>query len=1068
MSIATPLAAEPALDPLVQAFCSLQGAEVFHAISHRHQIWEFDPFDVRSIHANARDLFESLLQRCTQAPGLKYGLVSLILGESGSGKIHLMRAFRYYVHHRQLGYCGYLQMSADTENYSRYLLANLLESLDQPYCAPEVPTTGLLHLSNALVEGCGLTSEQVERLRDEPLGEMELGELVCEWVDQICQQSRFARLDVDVLRALFYLQRRDPRLHSRILKYLRCENLAPYDQRLLGNVFTPKISEHDPQQMVEQFGRIISAVHHQQASLVLFIDQLEDLYNHADSVHQFRRAMDCVRQTIDNVPSSLIVISCLDDYYQVMFKDLAKPIQERLNHDPQPMKLIAERTLDEIMELVGQRMSYFYDQMDLVGPELDPIFPFRHELLAALQNRSIRDVLRWCLEYRGRCVAAGALVEPDLIQETIALAPETESDAKTAQPLVELEQAWNVFHTEKAPLPPETDQAKVEVLSWAIQHCTQEMEADYAFTSSNCQHGIEVEVMGGNLVLEKLWVGLCNKAPQGGHLSKQLKELEKKAVEAIPVIVRCTEFPTGHKTAIGKQLGELISKRHARRVLIEDSDWRSMTALRQFVTAQATSPHLDAWRKQEKPLSQIPSLKNLLHLEKLPKLPATVEPTPPVLPPKSGSKPIENNEKPKPVPPPLALPADLPLGNSGGVNSKVITLNLKAFTTHAAFLGATQSGKTTLALAIIEQLLLRGIPAVLIDRKGDLSRYACPQWWAETPSDPQMAAMKQAFRERVQVALYTPGNPNGNPISISVVPQQMASLPTHERQMMAKYSASSLASMMKYRPGGTYEARKAILMHAIQLLGEVGTPQQCTLESLVELIHQQDPALIYAIGHLESKNLPKLVQDLETLRHSRVDLLSSKAPALNIAQLLGQASGDTNKTRLSILSLKFLGDTSSIDFWVSKLLIEIDRWGNQHPQPGLQAVFFFDEADHYLPAQGKPSTKEPMENLLRRARSAGVGIFLGTQSPGDFDYRCRDNILTWFLGRITQDTAIKKVEATYQDHAPHISAKLPNQKTGEFHLIHPGQAQPFTSFKSLLETKQLTDQEILTLAQGSL
>ena len=109
-----------------------------------------------------------------------------------------------------------------------------------------------------------------------------------------------------------------------------------------------------------------------------------------------------------------------------------------------------------------------------------------------------------------------------------------------------------------------------------------------------------------------------------------------------------------------------------------------------------------------------------------------------------------------------------------------------------------------------------------------------------------------------------------------------------------------------------------------------------------------------------------------------------------------------------------------------------------------------------------------MENLLRRARSAGVGIFLGTQSPGDFDYRCRDNILTWFLGRITQDTAIKKVEATYQDHAPHISAKLPNQKTGEFHLIHPGQAQPFTSFKSLLETKQLTDQEILTLAQGSL
>ena len=39
---------------------------------------------------------------------------------------------------------------------------------------------------------------------------------------------------------------------------------------------------------------------------------------------------------------------------------------------------------------------------------------------------------------------------------------------------------------------------------------------------------------------------------------------------------------------------------------------------------------------------------------------------------------------------------------------------------HAAVLGGSGSGKTTLALSLIEQLLLKGIPAVLIDRKGDL------------------------------------------------------------------------------------------------------------------------------------------------------------------------------------------------------------------------------------------------------------------------------------------------------------------------------------------------------------
>ena len=61
----------------------------------------------------------------------------------------------------------------------------------------------------------------------------------------------------------------------------------------------------------------------------------------------------------------------------------------------------------------------------------------------------------------------------------------------------------------------------------------------------------------------------------------------------------------------------------------------------------------------------------------------------------------------------------------------------------------------------------------------------------------------------------------------------------------------------------------------------------------------------------------------------------------------------------------------------------------------LQAAAFFDEADAYIPAIGSPPTKEPMFDLLRRARSAGIGVLLATQNPGDFDYKARDNIATW-------------------------------------------------------------------------
>src|ERR671929_1621730 len=88
----------------------------------------------------------------------------------------------------------------------------------------------------------------------------------------------------------------------------------------------------------------------------------------------------------------------------------------------------------------------------------------------------------------------------------------------------------------------------------------------------------------------------------------------------------------------------------------------------------------------------------------------------------------------------------------------------------------------------------------------------------------------------------------------------------------------------------------------------------------------------------------------------------------------------------------------------------IGRWMGQHSGPRLQAVFLFDEADLYLPAVRQPATKGPMESLLRRARSAGVGLFLATQSPGDFDYRCRDQVLTWLVGRVKEPVAIAKLK----------------------------------------------------------
>src|SRR5262249_38596335 len=146
--------------------------------------------------------------------------------------------------------------------------------------------------------------------------------------------------------------------------------------------------------------------------------------------------------------------------------------------------------------------------------------------------------------------------------------------------------------------------------------------------------------------------------------------------------------------------------------------------------------------------------------------------------------------------------------------------------------------------------------------------------------------------------------------------------------------------------------------------------------------------------------------------------------------------------------------TATVDFWVAQLLLTVERWRAKNPAPegALQAVFLFDEADAYLPANSKPATKGPMEGLLRRARSAGIGLFLATQSPGDLDYRCRDQVLTWFVGRVKEPVAINKLKPMFEKK-PDAADKLAQQKTGEFYLVSESDVQPTLAARNLILTE---------------
>lgn len=1035
----------------IQAFLK-SPVEVFETVEHRHEIWRDDPFDVPGIHAEARDRFRDLLSAATSPDGAP-GRVLLLCGETGSGKTHLLRALRAMVHKERAGFVGYMQLTSTSSHYARYLLSNLVESLEQPYDETVDPRSGLARIATALASRA-LESPLASMLReDDQLDPDEVTDLVFTGADRLIAQRQFQFADLDLLRALLYLYRPNPPLRARVIKYLRCERLSPHDARMLGDLAS-RDRDEDPERMVEMLGRLMSVLTESPLALVMCLDQLEGTIDLEGKLEQFHRALTTVTDLADRVPSSIFVVSCLVDSYQSLKPHLKRTLRDRLEQEP-PVALPAIRRSDEAAAIVTERLRYLFRASDplsdeqTIFDERTPFDPFPPDLISRRPAWRTREIIEACRRHRSRCKAAKGLV-PFTIDGL-----GTDSEEDRIRPAIEKwEQAWNDYVASEPVVVPDDEVELLSLLSWAMTAAGEELESGHRFPSESTGGGVHVRAQVSGKTREHLFIGLCNRPTQFGHLANQISRFAKQVAadpnKPVLVLVRLDEFSNAPSVTKGIRA---VAKEGGRAVAIPDTDVRAMHNLRRFLAAHKDEPHFEAWFRLENHMSRLPSIRRILDLDSLDRLG----------PPESG-----NTAAPPAADPPRA-PSDsqappssvvreglLFLGRSRGLVSRPISLPPDVLTRHAAFLGGTGSGKTTLALAIAEQLLLRGIPVTMIDRKGDLAGYA--RIAGDDSGDPR----RRELLDRIDVALFTPGHPQGRPLSIGVVPEGVSEMTPYDRNETVAQAAQALADMLNYRSTGRDAALRAILIQALQVLAE-SLDRPVTLGAVVQLVDEADPLLVSRVGRLDTKLFEQLVRDVETLNLTSAHLFGTGAERLDPDLLFGRGRWrpEGDRTRLSIISTKFLRNDAEALFWVGHFLFTVLRWGSKNPRDALQAALLFDEADLYLPALRQPVTKAPMESLLKRGRSAGLSVFLATQSPGDLDYRCRDNVRSWFLGRIKENTALQKLRPMAGDAVEKLAA----QSTGEFFLVDEKSAVPFTAQRSILTTDQISETEMLSLAK---
>jgi hypothetical protein len=383
--------------------------------------------------------------------------------------------------------------------------------------------------------------------------------------------------------------------------------------------------------------------------------------------------------------------------------------------------------------------------------------------------------------------------------------------------------------------------------------------------------------------------------------------------------------------------------------------------------------------------------------------------------------------------------------------------------THAVTVGMTGSGKTGLCIGLIEEAAIDGIPALLIDPKGDLANllltfpqlrgedflpwvnaddaarkglsvqdYASQQaaTWQKGLADwDQSGERIQRLRDAAEFAIYTPGSTAGIPVSIlksfTAPPPEIL----EDGELLQERISTTVTSLLGLldMQADPLQSREHILISTIiSQMWKQG--QDLDLTVLIAQI-QNPPVTKIGVLDLESfypsKERFALVMALNNLLASPSFEAWLYGVPLDIGQILHTPSG---KPRVAIFSIAHLSDNERM-FFVSLLLNQILGW--MRTQPGttsLRALVYMDEIYGYFPPVAEPPAKKPLLTLLKQARAFGVGLVLATQNPVDLDYKGLANTGTWFIGRLQTERDKARVMEGLEGAAASTGSSFDRQK----------------------------------------
>ncbi len=379
------------------------------------------------------------------------------------------------------------------------------------------------------------------------------------------------------------------------------------------------------------------------------------------------------------------------------------------------------------------------------------------------------------------------------------------------------------------------------------------------------------------------------------------------------------------------------------------------------------------------------------------------------------------------------------LGRTAGAAKKdsqsLVLYDSRDLVTHAVCVGMTGSGKTGLCISLIEEAALDGIPAIVIDPKGDLGNLLLTfpdlapgdfrPWVNEEDAGRKGISVDELAKQQAELwksglagwgedgariaklksaadfAIYTPGSTAGLPVSILKSFDAPNEATRSDAELLGERvgtTATGLLALLGIE-ADPIQSREHILLSMI-LENAWRKGENLDLPALIGRI-QKPPVARVGVLDLDSffpaKDRFALSMKLNNLLAAPAFAAWLEGEPLDVAAILRTPEG---KPRVSIFSIAHLSDAERM-FFVTMLLNETVGWmRGQSGTTSLRAIVYMDEIAGYFPPVATPPSKAPLLTLLKQGRAFGLGVVLATQNPVDLDYKGLSNAGTWFLGRL--------------------------------------------------------------------